>query len=253
MISLAALFYGDYPELAQRLLRSLADCPPPADVVVDFRIGLNAAGAATRQIVEEFLQGPWRSQRAYVFEPPRNVGKYPLMRRMYYGKPLADRVMWFDDDSHLTTQDPTWWSRAYEQAQACTVLGSLWRIDLRGRQAQGIAAQLWYAGQPVVPPHRFHFATGGWTVAESAFLQRWNYPFPELFHNGGDSILGELVRQQGGKLLSWHEGVEINVGGRRARRGLGVAQEVYVWQNYLPGQSADLSHHDFPCRVYTYL
>jgi hypothetical protein len=174
------------------------------------------------------------------------------MRRMLHSKPLAERLMWFDDDSHLTTRDPYWWLNVRDRARTVTVMGELYYLTQRGRQYLGIREQPWYTGEPVDQDHRYHFATGGWLVIDSSFIKRWDYPFPDLFHNGGDSILGELVRQQHGNLVSWHEGVEINVGGRKGRRGLGVAQEVYVWQNCVPGQSADLSHHDFPCRVRVY-
>jgi hypothetical protein len=171
---------------------------------------------------------------------------------MLYDSLLASHIMYFDDDSHLTTRDSNWWREVHELAESCTMLGQIWKIPQRKQQYLAIREQPWYTGQPVDAKHWFRFATGGWWVADRRFLWKWNYPFPEIYHNGGDSILGELVRQQQGNLVKFHRGVLVNVGGRESRRGIGVAEEVYVWQNYVLGQDVSLSHHDFPCRVHTY-
>lgn len=261
MFSLAVLLYGDYPELARRVLGSIRDSRPPASLVADLRIGLNAVSPATEQVVRELCACQLRHLPCHVYRPPANAGKYPLMRRMFYDPkcPLADRVMWFDDDSHLEPScDAAWWQTISRRSRSVIgaggVLGKVYTILQRGNQHLGIRQQPWYAGKPVGPRHRFRFATGGWWVAETAFLHRWDYPFPDLFHNGGDSILGELVRQQSAQLLDYHAGVRINVGGRKGRRGIGVAlrNEVYVWQDYQPGLPWDLSHQAFPCTVERY-
>jgi hypothetical protein len=268
MFSVCALFYGDYPQLAGRLLDSLS----PYAHVLDFRFGLNQAGAATRKLLEQWALEHYPHQPVYFYESAsgENLGKYPLMRQMLRDRPLAERVMWFDDDSYL---DPSagqeWWDRALAVSRVPLQVGALHLIMQRGRQHEVIVRQPWYGHKPLNARHRFSFVTGGWWIARSEFLLRWDYPFPALYHNGGDSILGELLRQQGQTPSGFPGGlqchcescagrgvlgsapvVHINVGGRRGRRGLGVVEERYVWAD---GEThPDLSHHSFTLRVSRY-
>ena len=263
--TVCALCYGDYPDLARWLLGSLErSCP--GNRLGDLRIGLNAVSQATEDLVFRFArEAPWP---VTVYQPEHNVGKYPLMRRMLYDPVQCQpRVMWFDDDSFL---DPTcgrdWWDGVAEESMLPTVLGRIHLIRQRDQQYLGIPQQPWFAGLAVPKNHTFRFVTGGWWIADSAFLRQHNYPFPELHHNGGDSILGELVRQQGGKLAQSRYAkchcesclrrpgadtcqVHVNVGGRKGRRGLGLHDEVYPWQNYQPGKDPDYEHHNFNCKI----
>jgi hypothetical protein len=81
--------------------------------------------------------------------------------------------------------------------------------------------------------------TGGWWVARTAFLQKWDYPFRELQHNGGDVILGELCRQQDAFMLSWHSRVTVNKAARRGEKTL---------RPFEPPQIT-YEHHNFVCDV----
>ena len=170
--------------------------------------------------------------------------------------------MWFDDDSWLASPEDVWSDLRRYQVSGATVLGSPHRIRQRGRQYEMIRRQPWYTGLPVDAHHRFTFATGAWWVADPLFLRKHDYPFPGLHHNGGDSILGELVRQQRGQILRFPRSVchcescggrqrvaggavHINGGGRAGRRGLGVKQEKYVWED-----GCSSSFPSFGCTVW---
>jgi hypothetical protein len=273
--SVCSVLYGDFPALAAKLLGSLAQSP--CREVSDYRFGLNAVSQATHDLVLDFCSR--QAVPCHLYCPPQNVGKYPLLRRMLYDedRPVACWLMWFDDDSYLDEQcGDNWWQGVAQELRGSNalLLGVPHRIKQRGAQHLGIQAQPWYTGQPVNPGHRFLFAQGAWWVAESAFLRDWNYPFPEIFHNGGDSILGELVRQRqahfhysklavchceaclrphhGAAPLAYEGKVHLNVGGRKGRRGIGVDGETYPWQNYVPGQAPCLDHHQFVCQVHSY-
>jgi hypothetical protein len=257
MFTVCSVLYGNYPELASRLLNSLE----PHAHIVDVRLGLNAVSNATKDLAYEWAQD--FGKPVSIYNPDRNVGKYPLMRAMLRdpGFLLAPRIMWFDDDSHLDVA-PGWWDRVAAMSVACTQLGMVHVIRPRGRQREMIIRQPWYAGLPLQHNHLFRFVTGGWWTADSAFLLSWDYPFPDIHHNGGDSILGELIRQRSKALLSFSDGarchceacvrkpapvfkhgcVHINVGGRKGRRGIGCTGEKYVWAD---GQASDLSHQLF--------
>jgi hypothetical protein len=268
MFSVCAIFYGDYPDLAKLLLSSLEFSPR----VQDYRFGLNSVGSETRSYIKSWAASRCLKAPVYLYEEleGRNLGKYPLMRQMFLDRELADKVMWFDDDSHLSPEvSEKWWELVENASKNQIQLGAVHRIIQRNRQYEVIRQQPWYTNKPVGPRHFFEFATGGWWVADSNFLISWNYPFPDLYHNGGDSILGELLRQQGIKIARLPEAicchcescskrpcasggalVHINVGGRRGRRGIGVSDEKYVWAD---GKvKPDLSHQIFELKVTRY-
>lgn len=262
------MFYGDYPDLAWRLLNSFQQY----EHVQDFRFGLNQIGTKTRDHLNSWALQHYHRTPVYFYEDANgtNLGKYPLMRQMLRDRPLAKRVMWFDDDSYIDAAGGSnWWHRAAEASRNKTQIGAIHIIVQRSHQHEVIARQPWFTRKPINHRHRFEFATGGWWIADSAFLLKWDYPFPALHHNGGDSILGELIRQQSGKLGKFpgglqchcescvgngkHAGkpvVHINVGGRKGRRGLGTLDEYYVWSdgNFTPS----LTHQDFDMKVSRY-
>lgn len=255
------LCYGDHPKLASRCLQSITTS---ADwgLVAAVQVGLNAVSDATRRVVEAETACwpvPWR-----LFEPVggRNVGKYPLMRRMLYGDDLPalghgpdDWVMWFDDDSYVRDANPAWWRLVARRVrEGGDVLGSLYLMRLRDGQLRAIRDQPWFAGRPLsrrTDRAMVSFATGGWWTARYDFLARWNYPFPALHHNGGDVMLGVLCSQQSSPPAHFNDSVAINADlfgfeSKAARRGL--SQEP-VWSRYAPGRPVDLSHHDFNVEV----
>lgn len=268
MFSVCAVLYGDYLPLARKLLESLRVNAHVANI----RLGLNSVSDRTRDYVHAWAADQMRAQPVFVFEPDnnQNVGKYPLMRQMFRYGELADRIMWFDDDSYVDSiAGVKWWNAANQVSSGQTQVGAVHLIMQRKQQHLVIAQQPWYTGKPVNSRHRFKFVTGGWWIASTAFLKKWDYPFADLYHNGGDSILGEVLRQQGKEPKTFPTGVQchcesclkrgippsrpvvhINVGGRKGRRGIGVSGESYVWAdgNLRP----DRGHQNFDLRVYRY-
>ena len=274
MWSVCTMTYGDYPELIGKTLDSIHDQFNAR--VQDVRIGLNEVSEASFDRVMRWCER-FKLCPVYVYQEVdnRNVGKYPLMRRMFYERPSpvegAEAIMWFDDDSHLdahVTDD--WWDKVEGISRDHTVVGSKHFIVSRGNQSQGIMTQPWYADQKVQKRHRFTFITGAWWLARSEFLGRWDYPFPEIYHNGGDSILGELCRQQSASIFDFKDGaqchadccdkghdrrgvVHINEGGRKGRRGIGkkAADEIYPWQ-FHGERPENHDHHQFDIRMYKF-
>jgi hypothetical protein len=184
----------------------------------------------------------------------KNVLKYPMMRRMFYDtdRPLAERVMWFDDDSYLKSSDPVkWWETVDTVWQPHpTLLGSLYYAGYQftPEELAGMRTEAWYTGQGT--PKKLLFVTGGYWQANTAFLQRWDYPIKRLRHNGGDVLLGYICYQQGIKLTSFKHDVAINANrfgheSQAPRRGTTTLRPYQL--------SADLSHHDFEVSVETYL
>ena len=266
MFTVAALCYGDYPDLADKLLKSFNTYKN----VLNFKIGLNQVSDRTRELVSLWAIKQMTKASVKVYEPESgaNVGKYPLLRQMLADSDVAEQFMWFDDDSYLDV-DSSWWDSVYQLSKKHTQIGAVHMIMQRNKQFEVIKQQPWYTGKILNSRHRYTFATGGWWVANTAFLKQWDYPFKELHHNGGDSILGELIRQQDGKLLNAKQlyqchcesclkatsglksnVVHINVGGRQGRRGIGRTNEYYVWSD--GNVHPDISHQDFRLRIQYY-
>jgi hypothetical protein len=201
-----ALMYGDYPLLADRCLSSLAKLPP----AVEIRLGLNDVCEETLAIVQDFIS---TRPSTIVIANAENKHKYPVMRQLFYDKPLTTEfVMWFDDDSWITAADvPAWLAGVEQQMRSADVLGSLYRMHLVGDQHKWVSRQSWYGGKTGSTPRSVLFATGGWWVARVSSLQSVNWPVPELDHRGGDVMLGELIRQQDWRLSQLQfGGVAIN-------------------------------------------
>lgn len=272
-VSLCFLMYGNFEYLASGVARSLRRWGPTHPV--DIRLGFNSVSECSKNIVLEALdayQVENPSVVGYVWDCPTNCGKYPLMRRMFCldGEDdcpaLQEYVSWFDDDSLITEAGSHRVSKIADQLKAdgnAVQAGCVHFIRQRGYQYEWIRRQPWYTGKEVNQGTRFRFATGGFWVANSSFLIEHGYPFREIHHNGGDSMLGELIRQQGRviqEISSSHAvrcgcescgkaavgsarsvratpSIEVNVGGRKGRRGIGVTGERYV------GSSREVINH----------
>lgn len=253
--SVCVLTYGDYPGLARRCLGSIIESSPWR-YVADLRIGANNISDSTSAVLVKMLDSLAGRVSIPVYSYAaglggERVGKYPLMRRMLYdaGLPLSDYVVWFDDDSFI---DPSlgeaWWRdlASFVDANDADMVGSLYRLTggYRPSQADGIRNSRWYAGKEIGNPL---FATGGWWAARSSVLAAWDYPFPEIDHNGGDSILGQLIHQRGYKLCAYKRGVYINWDGSRGGESRARRRGFTTSWPYEAGHVPP--SHDFPCLV----
>lgn len=191
---------------------------------VEFRFGMNAVGSATREFVREAVKASFAD--ALVIDSHENIHKYPMMRRLFYDKPLAsDYLMWFDDDSCINTDTDvaTWWPRIRQQLGAYKMLGSIHKDRFAGNQRDWIRDQTWYGGKELAAFAQF--AAGGWWVIHSDVLRQFNWPPQSLKHRGGDVMLGELLRQHDLPLGHFRDGVWINanehgVESQSTRRGV---------------------------------
>lgn len=185
-----ALFYGDYPELAQRCGASLRQLWNTGEV--DMRIGLNEASPRSRAILEQLLPG------VEMLSADPQIYKNPMLRRLAFDyRGDATHMMWFDDDTcFLPGTDVPGWLRvvARRAAQAPGSLGALYTQRLTPAQKDWIRAQPWYTGRDI--PDDLPFTNGGWRVLSLALMRKFDWPPPELVHAGGDLSLGALLQQQ---------------------------------------------------------
>ncbi len=265
MLTICALFYGDHGRYARRCLDGLeSNLKEGRPYTLDIRLGLNEVSPG----VGDYVLG-WAAEAArrydlpiLVYRPERNAFKYPLMRRMFHvpveGHPLGEYVMWFDDDAYL---EPgfRWW-RMLEYAADKDMIGQLQYWFVQGRQFEWVKRQWWYnpeVGEPLLARGRpsFLFAQGSWWVIRSEVLRKYDWPVPQLRHNGGDALLGELFRQQRLRLAPYDERVKVNAdieaeSAEAPRRGY---SEPPLGAEPAEAETRDLGFQDFrvSLRVYT--
>lgn len=250
MYSVCVLLYGDHPDLASRCLQSI--CTSQADEYVqDLRIGLNCVSERTYNLVKDLLVGvnnvwPTRKCPVILYEPGNNQFKYPTMRRMFYDAsfPLADNVMWFDDDSYISAPNLFWPAVA---GKTCDdkVLGQIWTMQLYDSQWSWMSTQPWFNAKRE-RPDKFNFCQGAWWVCPSRILKELNWPIPELKHCGGDSLFGEVLAHSGYGLRRYDAHVKINADqsgahSRSKRRGY---SEQNLGMDYV-GEVLPVCHHEF--------
>jgi hypothetical protein len=235
--TVCVLLYGDYPQLASRLLGSLDRYADGGDFEV--RIGCNQLSAESTLVVRQHLKEwggrlcDWR----HVYWSPCNVYKYPMMRRMLYTRPITTPyTMWFDDDSWIhPAASPAWFSSVADAMADADMAGSVWERELQGNQAAWIESRPWYAGKKFARGDRTKFCTGGWWTIRTEILQKWDWPDRDIVHFGGDQMLGVLCSQQGYRVKHFEAGVAINADGSgkcSSARRRGILQEKLVGVDY---------------------
>ena len=216
------LLYGDFLPLHTRLLSSL-EMFLPKDV--DVRLWCNQICPASRIVVDRFIKTSPDTRSAYLCND--NRPKYKAMSELFEPIKKAEStkkwVMWFDDDSYVVIAD--WWNRtreylaSKEKENVCYV-GKCFFMDYKRGQPEFIKTLPWYTGLPLKTKGKtsiVHFATGGYWLLRTDVIRRLDWPPVKygLSHNGGDTLLGEAIRQQGLPRHSFNYGVAINKAKRR--------------------------------------
>jgi hypothetical protein len=244
--TVCVLLFGDHVELAHRCLNSICQAYDPR-YLKSLRIGMNQVCSETRDMVQLLPEVLPDTQILLYDAGDNNRLKYPMMRKMLHDPAypvITPYVMWFDDDSYLEDGlGSAWWQQLTELMRTSDMLGSLYRFPLSPAQAQAIVKQPWYNGKP--PMSRFLFATGGWWVIRTRIIQQFDYPFMDIVHNGGDTTLGELLRQQEKRLLQFRTGVRVNADeeGRESKAVRRGHHRPPVWSDW--PNPVDHSCHDF--------
>jgi hypothetical protein len=167
--------------------------------------------------------------------------------------PVADYVMWFDDDSYLT-QEPDFWDRVKAVMVNSDMIGQPWVLAMQGDQKKWITAQPWFNPELGLPKSgKFSFCQGGWWTIRATCLRELNWPVPELCHCGGDSMLGEAVRQKGYSVNKFDYGVRINAdesGSHSSASRRGHTERVVG--SRFSGEPLSREHQNFKTEVFTF-
>ena len=159
-------------------------------------------------------QGAGRLTSVFTVENVNSL-KYPIMRLMFHTSQLFHPQwwLWFDDDSWFTEidQNQSWqapaapgraWAaieRAMDESEG--YFGKPLYCAWEAGQFDWVRARGWYRGMaPELLPHgKFGatFAAGGFFGVKHCLVDLLDWPPEEMRHNGGDTMLGEALRQQG--------------------------------------------------------
>jgi hypothetical protein len=217
------LTFGDYLPYFKRCLESVLAYTPQDQI--ELRLGFNDAplsfhyalgllcpdGAATDNVllssgIDRFSFIGDAGMQVRLWHSPRNLYKEPIARLMYHEVALeTEYTIWFDDDSYV---EPGWWEALFPLLERkIDYIGQPWFVYYLPGQEEMIRAQPWYRGipfemlngRPIV-----WFMTGGFLAVRSIRLREANFPDTEwtwkgetLKQYGGDTMLGEIARQQG--------------------------------------------------------
>lgn len=220
-----ALFYGNYHKLHARLLNSLKQYGPVEQV--RYRFWLNQVGDATRRTIDELAA----DRDMQVHASSENVPKYIVMRELFDTDRQLEQqpewLLWFDDDSHIVAVD--WWAHMLtyikdNRDENICYVGRAYYVHHLPGQEDFIKAAKWYKGvawemcptkNPRVLRPGIAFAQGAYWWLRRDVRELIDWPDKRLSHNGGDSLLGEAVRQQRLPFHRYYYGVRMNDAKRR--------------------------------------
>lgn len=152
-----------------------------------------------------------------------NIPKYVRMRYTFQRllNENVDWLVWFDDDSWIEKADWLPKTLAYLEAKkhenVCYV-GQPWYVHHLPGQWEFIQQSSWYRGKPpeiIKDKPGVNFAQGAYWWLRADVARQLAWPDIRLSHNGGDTLLGEAVRQQGLPFHKFYYGVRVNDAPRR--------------------------------------
>jgi len=232
-VTICVLTYGDYLRLAKRVVESIRQNCPRADYRLV--VGANAVCGDTF----DYLDGLQKSGEIdRLIASPVNLGKSPMMRRMFVGF-KTEFIWWFDDDSSI--REPTALGQWLEFATSAPESTVMWGQSAHCDNHQSftrlddvlgfVRSATWYRGLP--PPSwraggkgefnfenrgigdgRWFFILGGCWLIRTRTVRALNWPDRRL--KDDDAFLGEAIRQNGWELANiGTPGVALNTEPRR--------------------------------------
>lgn len=217
--TICVLLYGDHLDLAKRCIEPILQLPKKR---IELRIGCNAIGPATQDWLDTIFDIKAEDCHSAIrYSTQSNIGKYPMMRNMFHdpNHPIhSPYIMWFDDDSYITTPTNEWLNSVGSQLALHPMCGCIMGTTYAGNQTKWIQMQPWYKGRgfheagtyanpiPVMP----WFAVGGFWAIRPALIQKLDWPPKNIIHRGGDVMLGEALYQHNIVAQNFYQGVVIN-------------------------------------------
>ena len=214
-LDIAVLLYGDYPDLAKKVLNSLTASLPPQ--LFRLRLGMNAVSAATHAAAMDIVTAAGLNY--VVTRSNTNIYKYPMMREMIseVELPRDGWFIWFDDDSYV---NKAYWITSLAAAipKGGDMYGKKYFMRVAPGQLEWMRQSSWWRGvdfPKIGRRYKVDFATGGWWAIRNSVLLDLNWPDKRLQNNGGDTALGAACIQNGYVVQNYYEGIAISTHKRR--------------------------------------
>ena len=221
-VTICVIAYGPHADLAEKFLNQLYENTDPA--LFRLRFGLNEAEPRTHALVEKAVD---KFGNIDVFVESINIFKNPLMRRLFYERPLGSKwTIWFDDDCFPTRPDWLEWL-AIRIKEKPDIAQWGWMRYAQYGDSNGIidfmARSYWNKGLPLPRTqgatqdtfNRIDFAAGGFWALRTDVIKKLNWPDPRIVQYAEDVMLGEALRQNGFKMGAFTYGYEIGDTPRR--------------------------------------
>lgn len=217
------LCYGNYITIHRRVLNSLVRYLPHDEARVV--VWGNELGSVSRGYIEAALRS-FKSSWFYAYDG--NMPKYKVMRKLWHEDqetaPQTPWILWLDDDTYIS--QPDWWKKTQDflgERADTQYAGQLWYVHHLPGQWDFIKESSWFKGVPPEmlptragpPKPGIRFATGSYLWLRTDTMRLLNWPDQRLNHNGGDTLLGEAVRQHGVPRRHCAYGVLVNKAKRR--------------------------------------
>lgn len=218
------LLYGDFPALHKRVLDSIVHFAPDIPV----RVWCNQICESTALLLAKLK----KDSRWLIYLSAENKPKYRVMSKLFeaFKRPEGERseakwAVWFDDDSYIEAAN--WWSHMVNYLDSnpnALYIGKSFYVHHLAGQDEFIRASKWYNGlswemcptkKAGVSAPGVTFATGSYWWLKTDVIRQLDWPDERLSHNGGDTLLGEAIRQQGWPFHKYSFGVKVNAAPRR--------------------------------------
>lgn len=192
--------YGDYPQYSLRAVRSAAT----PDRTHPLHVGCNVCCAETVAALQDMFKN---GEIDSLFLSNHNINKDPMMR-LLIERANTDYVIWLDDDSHFTDKD---WPLIFERfilRENFDAAGHIYYAHAHAAYIKFREARPWWRGNEhfLEPDHaqKTWFPTGGLFVARTDYLREHNFPDRLMVKKLDDILLGDMISQTHGKLISFN-------------------------------------------------
>ena len=194
--------YGDFPEYSSRAVRSVVDnCVNRSSF--DIHVGLNQCCEKTITATRELLDS---AQIDSLCESRENINKDPMMR-LLIERTQTPYMLWMDDDSHVLEGWDVPILKFIEERHPFECAGHVYWSGRSPDYLEFLRKRSWWKGdeQYLESCHkdRVWFATGGFFIANVAFLREVNFPDRAMIKKQDDLLLGDCISQNRGRLLDF--------------------------------------------------
>lgn len=202
--------YGNFPQYSIRAVKSVLD--PKRNY--DIHVGCSECCPETRKALRQLLD---EEKIDSLLESRQNINKDPMMR-LLIDRSMTPYVLWLDDDSHVKGE----WASILEKfipGNEFDCAGHIFFYNRDKDYQEFLEKRPWWLGKNTDEQNRVWFATGGLFLAKTAFLRKHDFPDRSMVKKQDDLLLGDLISQQGGKLIGlpkeFMELIKISDGQRR--------------------------------------